>query len=258
MQLRRTGAAHLDTLREALAARHPDPLRPRAVHPRHGHAPDEPGVRRPRRGALLMASPTRPTPKRAASIEQLLAAKEIAVTCGSGGVGQDHRGGGARHDGRAASWAAGCSCSPSTRPAGSRPRSGLEAFGNVEKPVPPERVRRGRPRARGRAVGGDARHQAVVGRPRAPPRARRRRPATPSWPTRSTRTSRAGSSRATTTSRWSACTSSTPRGAYDLIVVDTPPTRNALDFLDAPQRMADFFSSRLLRWLTVPLPQPRS
>jgi anion-transporting ArsA/GET3 family ATPase len=41
-------------------------------------------------------------------------------------------------------------------------------------------------------------------------------------------------------------------GAYDLIVVDTPPTRNALDFLDAPQRLADFFSSRLLRWLIVP------
>ncbi|HEX3947095.1 MAG TPA: ArsA-related P-loop ATPase [Acidimicrobiales bacterium] len=41
-------------------------------------------------------------------------------------------------------------------------------------------------------------------------------------------------------------------GDYDLIVVDTPPSRNALDFLDAPQRMADFFSSRLLRWLIVP------
>ncbi len=41
-------------------------------------------------------------------------------------------------------------------------------------------------------------------------------------------------------------------GRYDLIVVDTPPTRNALDFLDAPQRMEDFFSSRLLRWLIVP------
>jgi len=41
-------------------------------------------------------------------------------------------------------------------------------------------------------------------------------------------------------------------GTYDLIVVDTPPTRNALDFLDAPQRMADFFGGRLLRWLTAP------
>lgn len=41
-------------------------------------------------------------------------------------------------------------------------------------------------------------------------------------------------------------------GKYDLIVVDTPPTRNAIDFLDAPERMADFFSSRLLRWLIAP------
>jgi anion-transporting ArsA/GET3 family ATPase len=41
-------------------------------------------------------------------------------------------------------------------------------------------------------------------------------------------------------------------GTWDLIVVDTPPTRNALDFLDAPQRMADFFGGRLLRWLTAP------
>ena len=41
-------------------------------------------------------------------------------------------------------------------------------------------------------------------------------------------------------------------GKYDLIVVDTPPTRNAIDFLDAPERMADFFSSKLLRWLIAP------
>jgi anion-transporting ArsA/GET3 family ATPase len=41
-------------------------------------------------------------------------------------------------------------------------------------------------------------------------------------------------------------------GNYDLVVVDTPPTRNAVDFLLAPQRMAEFFSSRLLRLLTVP------
>lgn len=41
-------------------------------------------------------------------------------------------------------------------------------------------------------------------------------------------------------------------GAYDLIVIDTPPTRNALDFLEAPKRMADFFGGRLLRWLTMP------
>jgi anion-transporting ArsA/GET3 family ATPase len=41
-------------------------------------------------------------------------------------------------------------------------------------------------------------------------------------------------------------------GRYDLIVVDTPPTRNAIDFLEAPKRMAEFFGGRLLRWLTMP------
>ncbi|HEY5165900.1 MAG TPA: ArsA-related P-loop ATPase [Acidimicrobiia bacterium] len=41
-------------------------------------------------------------------------------------------------------------------------------------------------------------------------------------------------------------------GTYDLIVVDTPPTRNAIDFLEAPSRMADFFGGPLLRWLTMP------
>ncbi len=42
------------------------------------------------------------------------------------------------------------------------------------------------------------------------------------------------------------------QGSYDLIVIDTPPSRSALDFLDAPQRMADFFSSTLLKWITMP------
>jgi len=41
-------------------------------------------------------------------------------------------------------------------------------------------------------------------------------------------------------------------GRYDLVVIDTPPSRNALDLLDAPARMKEFFGSRLLRWLTVP------
>jgi len=41
-------------------------------------------------------------------------------------------------------------------------------------------------------------------------------------------------------------------GRYDLVVVDTPPSRNALDFIRAPERMAEFFASRLLRLLTAP------
>ncbi len=36
---------------------------------------------------------------------------------------------------------------------------------------------------------------------------------------------------------------------WDLIVVDTPPTANALDFLDAPDRMIDALDSAVLRWL---------
>jgi anion-transporting ArsA/GET3 family ATPase len=41
-------------------------------------------------------------------------------------------------------------------------------------------------------------------------------------------------------------------GDYDLIVIDTPPTRNALDFLDAPKRLTGFFESRVLRWFLIP------
>src|SRR5919108_6199484 len=39
---------------------------------------------------------------------------------------------------------------------------------------------------------------------------------------------------------------------WDLIVVDTPPSRSALDFLDAPQRLGRFLDGRLIRLLTGP------
>ena len=41
-------------------------------------------------------------------------------------------------------------------------------------------------------------------------------------------------------------------GEWDLLVIDTPPTRNALDFLDAPKRMTSFLEGRLLRLLLKP------
>jgi anion-transporting ArsA/GET3 family ATPase len=37
-------------------------------------------------------------------------------------------------------------------------------------------------------------------------------------------------------------------GSYDLIVLDTPPTANALDFLDAPERMVEAIDSPAMRW----------
>ena len=39
---------------------------------------------------------------------------------------------------------------------------------------------------------------------------------------------------------------------FDLVVVDTPPTRNALDFLDAPRRLTSFLDNRLFRLLITP------
>jgi anion-transporting ArsA/GET3 family ATPase len=38
----------------------------------------------------------------------------------------------------------------------------------------------------------------------------------------------------------------------DLIVVDTPPSRSALDFLDAPERLGSFLDSRFIRLLAAP------
>jgi len=42
------------------------------------------------------------------------------------------------------------------------------------------------------------------------------------------------------------------RDEWDLIVVDTPPSRSALDFLDAPARLARFLDGKMLRLLLAP------
>jgi anion-transporting ArsA/GET3 family ATPase len=42
------------------------------------------------------------------------------------------------------------------------------------------------------------------------------------------------------------------RDEWDLIVVDTPPSRSALDFLDAPARLSRFLDGRMLRMLLTP------
>jgi anion-transporting ArsA/GET3 family ATPase len=41
-------------------------------------------------------------------------------------------------------------------------------------------------------------------------------------------------------------------GEFDLLVLDTPPSRNALDFLDAPKRLARFIDGRGLRVFLAP------
>jgi anion-transporting ArsA/GET3 family ATPase len=41
-------------------------------------------------------------------------------------------------------------------------------------------------------------------------------------------------------------------GKYDCIILDTPPSRNTLAFLDAPKLLAQLFEERLIRWLVLP------
>ena len=45
-------------------------------------------------------------------------------------------------------------------------------------------------------------------------------------------------------------------GRYDLIVVDTPPSRSALDFLDAPDRLSSFLDGRFVRLMLAPARGP--
>jgi anion-transporting ArsA/GET3 family ATPase len=45
-------------------------------------------------------------------------------------------------------------------------------------------------------------------------------------------------------------------GRWDLIVVDTPPSRSALDFLDAPERLSSFLDGRFIRMLLAPARGP--
>ena len=185
-----------------------------------------------------------------AGIESLLSAKEIVIACGSGGVGKTTTVATAAAmaavhlDGRVLA----LTVDPARR------------LGQRARPPAVRQRRDAGPRA---SLRGCRRHRTVsCGSPCSIPRRRgtslsgSMRPIAPppmrSWPTRCIATSRQSSYTATTTSRWNDCTTSTRPGRYDLIVVDTPPTRNAIDFLDAPSRMADFFSSRLLRWLIAP------
>jgi anion-transporting ArsA/GET3 family ATPase len=42
------------------------------------------------------------------------------------------------------------------------------------------------------------------------------------------------------------------QGDWDLIIVDTPPSRSALDFLDAPNRLGSFLDGRFIKILTAP------
>lgn len=42
------------------------------------------------------------------------------------------------------------------------------------------------------------------------------------------------------------------RREFDLVILDTPPSRNTLSFLEAPKLLARFFEEKMIRWLVLP------
>jgi len=208
-----------------------------------------------------MTSPVRPGPRAAPrstlgaddsvrSLEQLLATREIVITCGSGGVGKTTTAAAAAA--MAATHLGGkvlvLTVDPARRLANAL---GLEQFGNVETRVPNELfVQAGvEPRGELWAAMLDTKESwDTLVRTHAPDD--KTRDAILANPLYQNITGKFVQSHDyIAMERLYELHSS---GRFDLIVVDTPPTRNAIDFLEAPERMADFFSSRLLRWLIAP------
>jgi anion-transporting ArsA/GET3 family ATPase len=189
-------------------------------------------------------------PRRAGSIEQLLAAKEIVIHCGSGGVGKTTTAAAVaamaavHHGGKVLV----VTVDPARRLANAL---GLEAFGNLETRVPHQAFLDAGVEPRGElwaAMLDTKQSWDDLVRMHAPDAATR--DAILANPLYKNITGRFVQSHDyIAMERLYEIHAS---GRFDLIIVDTPPTRNAVDFLDAPERMADFFSSRLLRWLTVP------
>jgi len=193
-------------------------------------------------------SPKRPTSE--ADLESLLAAKEVVVMCGSGGVGKT-------------SVAAAAALMAATRLGGKvlvltvdparrlATALGLEGFGNVEKQVPTEALTAAGLEPRGElwaAMLDTKRSWDELVLRHAPDEQT-------AMKILENRLYENITGRFVQSHDYIAMErlfEIHATGTYDLIVVDTPPTRNAIDFLEAPSRMADFFGSRLLRWLTLP------
>jgi anion-transporting ArsA/GET3 family ATPase len=184
------------------------------------------------------------------SLESLLAAKEIVVCCGSGGVGKTTVAASAALG--AASRLGGkvlvLTIDPAKRLADAL---GLEGIGNIEKQVPAEAFKAAGLEVRGElwAAMLDTKQSwdALVLR-HAPDEAT-------AYKILDNRMYENITARFVQSHDYIAMErlfEIHETGKFDLIIIDTPPTRNALDFLDAPKRMAEFFGGRLLRWLTMP------
>jgi anion-transporting ArsA/GET3 family ATPase len=184
------------------------------------------------------------------SLERLLAAKEVAICCGAGGVGKTTTAAAAAA--MAATHLGGkvlvLTVDPAKRLANAL---GLEGFGNVEKQVPMEAFADAGVTPRGElwAAMLDTKQSwdNLVMRHAPDRQTADKILANPLYQNISGRFVQSHEYIAMERLYEIHC-----EGKYDLIVVDTPPTRNAIDFLEAPDRMAEFFSSRFLRLLTAP------
>ena len=47
-------------------------------------------------------------------------------------------------------------------------------------------------------------------------------------------------------------------GDYDIVILDTPPTQNALEFFDTPTRLSRFLDERVMRWFLPAVEQPKT
>lgn len=184
------------------------------------------------------------------SLEALLATKEIVVFCGSGGVGKTTVAAAAALGAavRSGSKVLVLTIDPARRLANAL---GLDGFGNVERRVPDEVLRAAGIEARGELYAAmldtKASWDDLVLR-HAPNEETAYRILENRLYLNITRRFVQSHDYIAMERLYDLHTT----GAYDLIVIDTPPTRNAIDFLEAPQRMAEFFGGRLLRWLTMP------
>jgi anion-transporting ArsA/GET3 family ATPase len=191
-----------------------------------------------------------PSEESPTSLEALMAAKEIVICCGSGGVGKTTTAAAAaamaaaKHGGKVLV----LTVDPARRLANAL---GLEGFGNVEKRVPTEAFEAAGYRPRGElwAAMLDTKQSwdNLVRRHAPDSQTAARILENPLYQNISGRFVQ--SHEYIAMERLYELHS---EGSFDLIVVDTPPTRNAMDFIEAPERMAEFFSSRLLRLLIVP------
>lgn len=182
------------------------------------------------------------------ALEQAIARKRVLVCVGAGGVGKT------TVAATLALLSAGegkkslvCTIDPARRLANSL---GLKELGNEEAPIPPQLLAdAGLPvRAEVRAMMLDIKKSwdETIGR-FAPPEARERILQNRYYQTLST--TLAGSQEYIALDKlWQL----RHQRDYGMIVLDTPPTAHALDFLDAPNRILDFLDNDAARWLLLP------